>query len=114
MWIKSSEGFFPLSLSVVGGNAGSKTVNSTRRGRFRCSKRESVPPQEEEKIPAWEGVGLLKLGWKAVLVGDIEKPKQGMWWWCGVGSEVVKVWEGPVEGEGPSRSSSLKQLQLCA
>lgn len=34
--------------------------------------------QEEEKIPAWEGVGFLELGWKAVLVGDTAKPRKGM------------------------------------
>lgn len=65
-----------LSLST---SAGSESMNSTKIERFSWSKRESVPPQEEEKIPAWEGVVLWPLGWKAVLVGDTAKPRQGMW-----------------------------------
>lgn len=48
-----------------------------------------MPPQGEEKIPTWEGVGLRGLGWKAVLVGGTAKPRQGVWavmlWWGGCG-----------------------------
>lgn len=71
-----------------------------------------MPPQGEEKISTWEGVGLHGLGWKAVLVGGTAKPRQGVRAvvvrWGGVVSEVGRVWEGPVEGKGPSPSSSLK------
>lgn len=38
-----------------------------RMGGFRCPKKDSAS-REEEKIPAWEGVGLGKLGYQAVQV----------------------------------------------